>query len=222
MSLEAARARLRIVGFTDEEIAALKEKGTVQARDADPRADRRHRHRPQGRSGPICAQRYRRGALHHRRSLHHVAQGAGARERHSAHPRRARRWRSRSAALPDRVFKARVTAIGAASDATTRRVVVRSEIPNPDGALKSEMFASFKIVTGADEPSPAVPVEAVIREGDARRRLGRGGADAVPAAPGDARDRAGGPRADPRGPQGRRAGRRAAARSSSTTSGGSQ
>ena len=72
----------------------------------------------------------------------------------------------RVTALPDRVFKARITAIGAASDATTRRVVVRSEIPNPDGALKSEMFASFRIATGDGEPSPAVPVEAVIREGD--------------------------------------------------------
>jgi cobalt-zinc-cadmium efflux system membrane fusion protein len=69
-------------------------------------------------------------------------------------------------ALPSRVFRARVTAIGAATDLATRRVVVRSEVPNPDGALKSEMFASFKIVTGVEEPSPAVPAEAVIREGD--------------------------------------------------------
>jgi cobalt-zinc-cadmium efflux system membrane fusion protein len=70
-------------------------------------------------------------------------------------------------ALPDRVFHARITAIGAASDAATRRVVVRSEIPNPDGALKSEMFASFKIAIGEGQPSPSVPVEAVIREGEA-------------------------------------------------------
>ena len=69
-------------------------------------------------------------------------------------------------ALPDRVFKARITAIGAASDAATRRVVVRSEIPNPDGVLKSEMFASFKIATSEGETSPAVPIESVIREGD--------------------------------------------------------
>jgi membrane fusion protein, heavy metal efflux system len=68
-------------------------------------------------------------------------------------------------ALPDRVFKARIAAIGAASDAATRRVVVRSEIPNPDGALKSEMFASFKITTGSSRPAPAVPVDAVIWEG---------------------------------------------------------
>lgn len=72
----------------------------------------------------------------------------------------------RVAAVPDRVFKARVIAIGAASDATTRRVSVRSEIANPDGALKSEMFATFKIATGSGESSPAVPTEAVIWEGD--------------------------------------------------------
>jgi cobalt-zinc-cadmium efflux system membrane fusion protein len=69
-------------------------------------------------------------------------------------------------AVPDRVFKARISAIGAASDAATRRVVVRSEIANPDGALKSEMFATFKIVTGNGEPEAAVPVDAVIRDGD--------------------------------------------------------
>jgi cobalt-zinc-cadmium efflux system membrane fusion protein len=69
-------------------------------------------------------------------------------------------------AVPDRVFKARIGAIGAASDAATRRVVVRSEIPNPEGALKSEMFATFKIVTGNGEPDAAVPVDAVIRDGD--------------------------------------------------------
>jgi cobalt-zinc-cadmium efflux system membrane fusion protein len=44
--------------------------------------------------------------------------------------------------------------------------MVRSEIPNPDRALKSEMFASFKISIGNGEPTPAVPVEAVIWEGD--------------------------------------------------------
>jgi cobalt-zinc-cadmium efflux system membrane fusion protein len=72
----------------------------------------------------------------------------------------------RVTALPDRVFKARVTAIGAASDAATRRVVVRSEIPNPDGALRAEMFASFKITTGDGENTLAVPADAVIFEGE--------------------------------------------------------
>lgn len=69
-------------------------------------------------------------------------------------------------ALPDRVIKARITAIGASSDSATRRVVVRSEIPNPDRALKSEMFASFKITINNGEPCPVVPTEAVIRNGE--------------------------------------------------------
>jgi len=69
-------------------------------------------------------------------------------------------------ALPDRVFNAQVIAIGAASDASTRRVVVRSEIPNPGHVLKSEMFASFKIATNAGEDALAVPPEAVIWEGE--------------------------------------------------------
>ena len=69
-------------------------------------------------------------------------------------------------ALPGRVYIARITAIEASTDPATRRLVVRSEIPNPDGALKSEMFASFAIATGEIESSPAVPLSSLIREGE--------------------------------------------------------
>jgi cobalt-zinc-cadmium efflux system membrane fusion protein len=69
-------------------------------------------------------------------------------------------------ALPNRVFDARIIAIGAASDASTRRVMVRSEVANADRVLKSEMFATFKIAIGDGDPAPAVPVDAVIRQGD--------------------------------------------------------
>jgi cobalt-zinc-cadmium efflux system membrane fusion protein len=69
-------------------------------------------------------------------------------------------------ALPNHVLRARVIAVGAASEAATRRVVVRSEIPNPDRLLKAEMFATFRISISSDESSPCVPAEAVIREGD--------------------------------------------------------
>ena len=72
----------------------------------------------------------------------------------------------RVTALPDKVYRARIAAIGAASDSATRRVVVRSELPNPDRRLKSEMFASFKITVSGGEPLPVVPVEAVIRDGE--------------------------------------------------------
>jgi cobalt-zinc-cadmium efflux system membrane fusion protein len=69
-------------------------------------------------------------------------------------------------ALPGRIFAARITAIEASADLATRRTIVRSEIANPDGVLKSEMFASFTIFTGEDERSPAVPSSALIREGE--------------------------------------------------------
>jgi cobalt-zinc-cadmium efflux system membrane fusion protein len=83
-----------------------------------------------------------------------------------AHVRVGQEIEVRVTALPDRVFKARITAVGAASDAATRRIVVRSEIANPDRALKSEMFANFKITIGGGEPAPVVPIEAVIRDGE--------------------------------------------------------
>jgi len=39
-------------------------------------------------------------------------------------------------------------------------------VPNPDGALKAEMFATFRIATGEGDRAPAVPVSALIRDGD--------------------------------------------------------
>ncbi len=71
------------------------------------------------------------------------------------------------AALPDHTFRARVSGIGAASDAATRRVTVRAELPNPDRALRGEMFATFKINTGNGERTPGVPSAAIVKDGDA-------------------------------------------------------
>ena len=165
MSLEAARARLRIVGFTDAEVAALKEKGTV--RRATPI--------PAPIDGTVIARKVGPGqyvrndtgeALYVIADLSTMWLKAQVPEKEISSIRVGQDVEVKVSALPDRVLRARVTAINAATDATTRRVIVRSEIPNPEGALKSEMFASFKIATGDDEPSPSVPVQAVIRDGD--------------------------------------------------------
>lgn len=72
-------------------------------------------------------------------------------------------------AYPGRVFKARLTWIAPSIDATTRRLPVRAEVENPDGALKPMMFASFSIITGGEVVAPAVPQSAVIYEGDKAR-----------------------------------------------------
>src|SRR5262249_37215087 len=72
----------------------------------------------------------------------------------------------RVTALPEKMFKARIIAIGAASEATPRRGVVRSEIPNPGRGLRGEMSPPFKTAPGEGESAPAVPSESVIREGE--------------------------------------------------------
>jgi membrane fusion protein, heavy metal efflux system len=69
-------------------------------------------------------------------------------------------------AFPGQVFKATVTAVNAQVDAVTHRVPVRATVSNPGGRLKPQMFASFSIVTSGESESPAVPEEAVVREGD--------------------------------------------------------
>ena len=68
-------------------------------------------------------------------------------------------------AYPKRAFKARVTYVSALVDSVTHRLPVRAEIENRDGALKPEMFANFRILTGDPSESPAVPEEAVVYEG---------------------------------------------------------
>ncbi len=165
IALEATRARLRIVGFTDAEVAALKEKGTV----------RRSAPIPAPIDGTVIARKVGLGqyvrndagdALYTVADLSTMWVKAQVPENDIPFVQVGQEVEVKVSALPDRVFKARITLIAAATELTTRRIIVRSQVPNPDGALKSEMFASFKIITGADEPSSAVPVEAVIREGD--------------------------------------------------------
>ena len=164
-ALEAGRARLRIVGFSDGEIAALKDKGVV--RRATPI--------PSPIDGTVIARKVGPGqyvrndtgeALYTVADLSTMWLKAQVPENDIPLIRVGQEVEVRVSAIPERVFKARITTIAAATDVATRRIVVRSEVPNPDGALKSEMFANFKIVIGADEPAPAVPIDAVICEGD--------------------------------------------------------
>jgi cobalt-zinc-cadmium efflux system membrane fusion protein len=70
-------------------------------------------------------------------------------------------------AYPKRTFKARVTYVAALVDPNTHRIPVRAELPNPDAALKPEMFASFRILTSDSSDAPGVPEAAVVYEGDA-------------------------------------------------------
>lgn len=68
-------------------------------------------------------------------------------------------------ALPGREFPARIIRTSAGLDPATRRLTVMAEVPDPDGVLRPEMFANFRITVGEAEASPAVPASAVIFRG---------------------------------------------------------
>jgi len=72
-------------------------------------------------------------------------------------------------ALPQRVFKAKLTFVSPSVDPNTHRLAMRAEIPNQDGMLKPEMFATFSIGKGGESAAPAVPESAIIYEGDTAR-----------------------------------------------------
>jgi membrane fusion protein, heavy metal efflux system len=69
-------------------------------------------------------------------------------------------------AYPGRIFRATVSYIAASIDPNTHMLPVRADVANPDGALKPVMFAHFRILTGSAALKPAVPEEAIVHRGD--------------------------------------------------------
>jgi len=72
-------------------------------------------------------------------------------------------------ALPGRTVRARLSYVAPTIDPATRRLPVRAVIDNHDHALKPEMFARFRIVTGEDKDAVGVPEAAVVFEGSTAR-----------------------------------------------------
>ena len=74
-------------------------------------------------------------------------------------------------AFPDRLFDGKITTVGSIVDPNTRRVLVRSEVKNPQHELRAGMFANFIISVGAPVRSPAVPLNGVVRQGDGTQTI---------------------------------------------------
>jgi cobalt-zinc-cadmium efflux system membrane fusion protein len=70
------------------------------------------------------------------------------------------------AIFPGRLFRGKVDMIGANIDMSTRRVLVRSEIADPNYSLRAGMFANFAITVAPPKRSIAVPQNAIVRLGD--------------------------------------------------------
>jgi len=164
-AFEAARIRLRILGRTDAEISALEQHGTIsRVTPITAPIDGTIISRKVGPGQHVKADSGE--ALYTIADLSTMWLKAQIFEQDIAFVWIGQEIEAKVAAAPNRTFKARIANISSASDLATRRVMVRSEIGNPDGVLKSDMFASFKIGTNQPSPTPAVPTEAVIREGD--------------------------------------------------------
>src|SRR5262245_36839392 len=71
----------------------------------------------------------------------------------------------RVAAYVDRTFPARISAINPTVDPTTRTIHVRCLVPNANGSLKPEMFATIRIASAAKRTVSTVPSSAVLTRG---------------------------------------------------------
>jgi cobalt-zinc-cadmium efflux system membrane fusion protein len=69
--------------------------------------------------------------------------------------------------LGDRQFLGTISYIAPEIDARTRTARARAALPNPDGALRANMFARTRIVTAAGKPTIVVPSKAIQRINDA-------------------------------------------------------
>jgi cobalt-zinc-cadmium efflux system membrane fusion protein len=164
-ALEAAHNKLRILGFTDEIIAAFQEKGridpnttifspiagTVVQRKVGP-----GQYVNSGASDPVFVIG----------DLSTVWLTAFVRETDASKVSVDQEIAFNVLALPGRPLTARIDYVAAAIDPATRRLLVRATIDNKDGILKPEMFANVTIYSGGGRPAVGVPKQALIYEGD--------------------------------------------------------
>ena len=74
--------------------------------------------------------------------------------------------KARVLAYADRTFDGKITTLGPAVDPSTHRVLMRSEIADPEHLLRPGMFATFVIRVSDPVRAIAVPADGVVREGD--------------------------------------------------------
>src|ERR1700738_5303553 len=164
-ALEAARNKLRILGFTDEAISTFQERGrinpetTIFAPIAGTVVQRKigpGQFVNSGASDPVFVIG----------DLSTVWLTAFVRETDASNVSVGQEIAFNVLALPGRPLTARINYVSAAIDPATRRLLVRSTIDNKDGLLKPEMFANVTIYSTGDHPAVGVPKQALIYEGD--------------------------------------------------------
>src|SRR5579859_4201984 len=172
--LEAARDRLRILGRSDAEIAALETAPAHARHDANSTV-------PAPIGGTIVTRSVNPGEyinsaagggqpIYAISDLAHLWLVANLRESDAGFAHVGDQVAVRVVAYPGRVFSGKVTYVAPAIDPASRRLALHAEIANQDGALKPDMFAEFRIVSGVNAvTAPAIPDGAVLYEGDKAR-----------------------------------------------------
>ena len=164
-ALEAARKKLRILGFSDEAISTFQAKstinpeitiyapisGTVVQRKVGP-----GQYVNAGASDPVFVIG----------DLSAVWLTAFVRESDAAAVSVGQEISVNVIALPGHPLTARIDYVAAAIDPATRRLLVRATIDNKDGLLKPEMFANVTIYSPDNHAAAAAPKQALIYEGD--------------------------------------------------------
>jgi len=164
-ALEAAQNKLRILGLSDEAIAAFKDKGrinpettilapisgTVVQRKIGP-----GQYVNTGASDPVFVIG----------DLSTVWLTAFVRETEASAVSVGQEMTFSLLALPGRILTARIGYVATAIDPATRRLMVRATVDNAAGQLKPEMFATVTIYSPGEQPSVGVPKTALIYEGD--------------------------------------------------------
>lgn len=69
---------------------------------------------------------------------------------------------ARVEALGETTVTGKVTAVNAALDPATRAVIVEATVPNPQGTVRAQMFATARIELGKTEPGVFVPRSALL------------------------------------------------------------
>jgi cobalt-zinc-cadmium efflux system membrane fusion protein len=69
-------------------------------------------------------------------------------------------------AYPQEIFRGTITYVGDVLDPATRTMQLRLELPNPDGRLKPEMFATIRLSSESQPDRLAVPEAALQRDQD--------------------------------------------------------
>jgi len=172
VALEAARNRLRILGKSSQEISALEANRLDQK--MDPEAIVRAPISGTVLQRQVGLGQYIQSAvggatnpLFSIGNLSNVWLVANVREVDAPEMKVGQAVEVQVMALPKRTFKARIAWVAPAIDPNTRRLQVRAEIDNRDGALTPMMFATFHILTGASTSAPGIPEGAIVYEGSA-------------------------------------------------------